>query len=220
MFFVLILLEAFLKGCLFILNTRKFGYIRVSSRDQNEDRQLEAMKQFITDERDIFIDKQSGRNFNREQYQLLKRMLRKDDILYIHSLDRFGRNKEAILQEWKDITQNIQAHIVVLDMPLLDTTQYKDSLGNLITDLVLQILSWLAEEERTKIKTRQREGIEVAKKKGKHLGRPRTEITQEFIDTYNQWKEGEITALYAMKKCNMTSPTFYRVVKRYENREG
>ncbi|WP_048516990.1 recombinase family protein, partial [Bacillus mycoides] len=171
-------------------------------------------------ERDIFIDKQSGRNFNREQYQLLKRMLRKDDILYIHSLDRFGRNKEAILQEWKDLTQNIQAHIVVLDMPLLDTTQYKDSLGNLITDLVLQILSWLAEEERTKIKTRQREGIEVAKKKGKHLGRPRTEITQEFIDTYNQWKEGEITALYAMKKCNMTSPTFYRVVKRYENREG
>lgn len=220
MFFVIILLEAFLKGCLFILNTRKFGYIRVSSRDQNEDRQLEAMKQFITEERDIFIDKQSGRNFNREQYQLLKRMLRKDDILYIHSLDRFGRNKEAILQEWKDLTQNIQAHIVVLDMPLLDTTQYKDSLGNLITDLVLQILSWLAEEERTKIKTRQREGIEVAKKKGKHLGRPRTEITQEFIDTYNQWKEGEITALYAMKKCNMTSPTFYRVVKRYENREG
>lgn len=177
------------------------------------------MKQLITDERDIFIDKQSGRDFNREQYQLVKRMLRKDDILYIHSLDRFGRNKEAILEEWKDITQNIQAHIVVLDMPLLDTTQYKDSLGNLITDLVLQILSWLAEEERTKIRTRQREGIEAAKKKGKHLGRPKTEITQEFIDAYKDWKLGKITALYAMKKCNMTSPTFYRVVKRYENQE-
>lgn len=214
------MLETLSKGCLFILNTRKFGYIRVSSRDQNEDRQLEAMKQIITDERDIFIDKQSGRDFNREQYKLLKRMLRKDDILYIHSLDRFGRNKEAILQEWKDITQNIQAHIVVLDMPLLDTTQYKDSLGNLITDLVLQILSWLAEEERTKIKTRQREGIEAAKKKGKHLGRPKTEITQEFIDSYNQWKNGKVTALYAMKSCNMTSPTFYRVVNRYENRKG
>ncbi len=104
-------------------------------------------------------------------------------------------------------------------MPLLDTTQYKDSLGNLITDLVLQILSWLAEEERTKIKTRQREGIESAKKKGKHLGRPKTEITQEFIDAYNDWKHGKITALYAMKKCNMTSPTFYRVVKRYEDKE-
>ncbi|PFJ04696.1 recombinase family protein [Bacillus thuringiensis] len=200
------------------MNTRKFGYIRVSSKDQNEDRQIEAMKKLITDERDIFVDKQSGRDFNREQYQLLKRMLRKNDILYIHSLDRFGRNKEAILQEWKDITQNIQAHIVVLDMPLLDTTQYKDSLGTLITDLVLQILSWLAEEERTKIKTRQREGIDAAKKKGKHLGRPKTEITQEFIDVYNDWKHGKITALYAMKKCNMTSPTFYRVVKRYQER--
>jgi DNA invertase Pin-like site-specific DNA recombinase len=203
------------------LNTRKFGYIRVSSKDQNEDRQLEAMKQLINDERDIFIDKQSGRDFNRDQYQLVKRMLKKDDILYIHSLDRFGRNKEAILEEWKDITQNIQAHIVVLDMPLLDTTQYKDSLGNLITDLVLQILSWLAEEERTKIKrnSRQREGIEAARKKGKHLGRPKTKITQEFIDVYNDWKQGKITALYAMKKCNMTSPTFYRVVKRYEDKE-
>ncbi|KIV74576.1 recombinase [Bacillus mycoides] len=201
------------------MNTRKFGYIRVSSRDQNEDRQLEAMKQLITDERDIFIDKQSGRDFNREQYQLLKRMLRKDDILYIHSLDRFGRNKEAILQEWKGITQNIQAHIVVLDMPLLDTTQYKDSLGNLITDLVLQILSWLAEEERTKIKTRQREGIDLAQKQGKHLGRPRTAITDEFILAYTNWKQGEISALEAMRRCNMTSPTFYRVVKRYENRK-
>lgn len=213
------MVEPISKGCLFILNTRKFGYIRVSSKDQNEDRQIEAMKKLITDERDIFVDKQSGRDFNREQYQLLKRMLRKDDILYIHSLDRFGRNKEAILEEWKDINQNIQAHIVVLDMPLLDTIQYKDSLGNLITDLVLQILSWLAEEERTKIKTRQREGIEAAKKKGKHLGRPKTEITQEFIDVYNDWKQGKITALYAMKKCNMTSPTFYRVVKRYEDKE-
>ncbi|QWG30990.1 recombinase family protein (plasmid) [Bacillus mycoides] len=201
------------------MNTRKFGYIRVSSKDQNEDRQLEAMKQFITDERDIFIDKQSGRDFNREQYQLLKRMLRKGDILYIHSLDRFGRNKEAILQEWKDITKTIQAHIIVLDMPLLNTTQYKDSLGNLITDLVLQILSWLAEEERTKIKTRQREGIELAKKQGKHLGRPRTKISEEFISAYTSWKENEISALEAMRRCNMTSPTFYRVVKRYEDKE-
>ncbi|PEF44624.1 DNA recombinase [Bacillus cereus] len=201
------------------MNIRRFGYIRVSSKDQNEDRQLEAMKQCISDERDIFIDKQSGRDFNREQYQLLKRMLRKDDILYVHSLDRFGRNKEAILQEWTDITKNIQAHIVVLDMPLLDTTQYKDSLGTLITDLVLQILSWLAEEERTKIKTRQREGIDLAKKQGKHLGRPRTAITGEFILAYTNWKQGKISALEAMRRCNMTSPTFYRVVKRYENKE-
>lgn len=193
-YFVIILVESILKELLFILNTRKFGYIRVSSKNQNENRQIEAMKKLITDERDIFVDKQSGRDCNREQYQFLKRMLRKDDSLYIHSLDCFGRNKEAILQEWKDITQNIQAHIVVLDMPLLDTTQYKDSLGTLITDLVLQILSWLAEEERTKIKTRQREGIEA----------------------YNKWTSGQITALNAMRRCNMISPTFYRVAKRYK----
>jgi len=130
-----------------------------------------ADRQGTIAERDIFIDKQSGKDFEREQYQFLKRMLRKGDILYIHSLDRFGRNKEAILQEWKEITKDIQAHIVVLDMPLLDTTKYQDSLGNFITDLVLQILSWLAQEERERTKKRQREGIAEAKKVVKHLGR-------------------------------------------------
>ena len=117
------------------MDVRKFGYIRVSSKDQNEGRQIEAMKEKGIDERDIFVDKQSGKDFNRDQYQLLKRILRKGDVLYIHSLDRFGRNKEKILEEWNDITKNIQADIVVLDMPLLDTTQYKDSLGTLIADL-------------------------------------------------------------------------------------
>ncbi len=146
-------------------------------------------------------------------------MLREEDILYIHSLDRFGRNKEGILQEWQDITQNIKAHIVVLDMPLLDTTKYKDSLGTLITDLVLQILSWLAEEERTRIKIRQREGIDIAKKKGTHMGRPRIQITDEFISAYKDWKNGEITAVEAMRRTNMKSTTFYRIVKRYENGE-
>ncbi|MBG9936148.1 recombinase family protein, partial [Bacillus tropicus] len=146
------------------MNNRKFEYIRVSSKEKNEGRQIEAMKQILIDERDIFIDKQSGKDFNRQSYQLVKMMLREGDILYVQSLDRFSRNKEATLNEWKDITQNIKAHIVITDMPLLDTTKYKDNLGNLITDLVLQILSWLAEEERTKIKTRQREGIDLAKK--------------------------------------------------------
>lgn len=147
------------------MNNRKFGYIRVSSKEQNEGRQFEAMRQIGIDERDIFMDKQSGKDFNRQNYQLVKMMLREGDILYVQSLDRFGRNKEAILNEWKDITKNIQAHIIITDMPLLNTTKYKDNLGNLITDLVLQILSWLAEEERTKIKTRQREGIDLAKNK-------------------------------------------------------
>lgn len=198
------------------MEQKKFGYIRVSSKEQNEGRQLEAMRKLGIHERDIFIDKQSGRTFQREQYQILKKMLRRGDILYIHSLDRFGRNKSAILEEWKDITQNIQAHIVVLDMPLLDTTKYKDSIGQLITDLVLQILSWLSEEERVKIKTRQREGIDLAKKQGKHLGRPKVEITDEFIQAYQEWKERKITAVEAMKRSGMPNTTFYRMVKRYE----
>lgn len=117
------------------MEVRKFGYIRVSSKDQNEGRQFQAMKEKGLDERDIFLDKQSGKNFDRAQYQLLKRMIRKGDVLYIHSLDRFGRNKEEILQEWNDITKNIQADIVVMDMPLLDTTQFKDSLGTFIAEL-------------------------------------------------------------------------------------
>ncbi|MED1042767.1 recombinase family protein [Bacillus mycoides] len=198
------------------MEQKKFGYIRVSSKEQNEGRQLEAMRKMGIHERDIFIDKQSGRTFQREQYQILKKMLRRGDILYIHSLDRFGRNKSAILEEWKDITQNIQAHIVVLDMPLIDTTQYKDSIGQLITDLVLQILSWLSEEERVKIKTRQREGIDLAKKQGKHLGRPKVEITDEFIQAYQEWKDRKITAVEAMKRSGMPNTTFYRIVKRYE----
>lgn len=130
--------------------------------------------------------------------------MRKGDTLYIHSLDRLGRNKEMILNEWKDITQNIEAHIVVIDKPLLDTRKYNESIGSFVADLVLQVLSWVAEEERTKIKTRQAEGIAPAKAQGKHLGRPKTTITTEFEQAYIQWKPGEITAVEAMKKSSMT----------------
>lgn len=183
---------------------------------KNKGRQIESMKQVGIDERDIFIDKQSGKYSNGKNCQLLKMMLPEGDVLYVQSLDRFGRNNEAILNEWKDITKNIRAHIVIIDMPLLDTTKYQDNLGNLITDLVLQILSWLAEEERTKIKTRQKEGIELAKKQGMHLGRPKAKITAEFITAYNAWKIGELTAVEAMKQADITKTTFYRLVKKYE----
>lgn len=198
------------------MESRKFGYIRVSSKDQNEARQLEAMKEAEVNDRDIFIDKQSGKDFQREQYQLLKRMLRTGDILYIHSLDRFGRNKEKILNEWNDITKNIKADIVVLDMALLDTTQYKDSLGTFIADLVLQILSWMAQEERERIRKRQREGIDVALHNGVKFGRPKKEITDEFIETYKQWKSGELTAVAAMQQVGVKKTTFYKLVKEYE----
>ena len=199
------------------MDNKEFGYVRVSSKDQNEARQINSMYALGIDERDIHIDMQSGKDFDRPQYQALKLRLRKGDILYIHSLDRLGRNKEMILNEWKEITKNIKAHIVVLDMPLLDTRKYNDSIGTFVADLVLQVLSWVAEEERTKIRTRQAEGIATAKEQGKHLGRPKTAITDEFVEAYKQWKAGEITAVEAMKKSDMTKATFYRKVKEYES---
>jgi DNA invertase Pin-like site-specific DNA recombinase len=145
-------------------------------------------------------------------------MIRKGDVLYIHSLDRFGRNKEEILQEWNDITKNIHADIVVLDMPLLDTTQFKDSLGTFIADLVLQILSWMAEEERERIRKRQREGIDVALQRGVAFGRPKATVTEEFKYAYNQWKSGEITAVSAMQEIGVKKTTFYKLVREYEER--
>ena len=195
---------------------RKFGYIRVSSKDQNEGRQLEAMKKIGINGRDIYLDKQSGKNFERSNYQLLKRVIRKGDILYIHSLDRFGRNKEEILQEWNDLTKNIEADIVVLDMPLLDTTQYKDSMGSFIADLVLQILSWMAEEERERIRKRQREGIDLALQNGIQFGRPTVFVSEEFKEVYRKWKAKELTAVKAMEALGFKKTTFYKIVKEYE----
>ncbi|UOQ95106.1 recombinase family protein [Halobacillus shinanisalinarum] len=198
------------------MESRRMGYIRVSSKDQNEERQMAAMKQYGINERDIFIDKVSGKDFQRENYQLLKRVLRPGDILYIHALDRFGRNKNEIVEEWNDITKNIQADIVVLDMPLLDTTQYKDSMGTFIADLVLQILSWMAQEERNRIRKRQREGIDAALKQGKALGRPKTQITDAFREAYIEWKEGKITATRAMQQSQVKKTTFYKLAKQME----
>ncbi|AXI00979.1 DNA recombinase [Sporosarcina sp. P26b] len=198
------------------MEQRKFGYIRVSSKDQKEDRQLEAMKRLGINERDIYLDKQSGKNFERVNYQLLKMIIRKGDILYIHSLDRFGRNKEGILQEWNDLTKNIEADIVVLDMPLLDTTRYKDNMGTFIADLVLQILSWMAEEERERIRKRQREGIDLALKKGVRFGRPTVHVTEEFKEVYKRWKSGELTAVKAMQEAQVKKTSFYKLVKVLE----
>lgn len=195
---------------------RKFGYIRVSSKDQNEGRQLEAMKKSGINERDIYLDKQSGKNFERVNYQLLKQIIRRGDILYIHSLDRFGRNKEEILQEWNDLTKNIEADIVVMDMPLLDTTQYKDSMGTFIADLVLQILSWMAEEERERIRKRQREGIDLALQNGVQFGRPKILISEEFKAVYRKWRAREITAVEAMRESGVKKTSFYKLVKALE----
>ncbi|WP_338655668.1 recombinase family protein [Sporosarcina psychrophila] len=198
------------------MEQRKFGYIRVSSKDQNEGRQLEAIKKLDINERDIYLDKQSGKNFERVNYQLLKRIIRKGDILYIHSLDRFGRNKEEILQEWNDLTKNIEADIVVMDMPLLDTTQYKDSMGSFIADLVLQILSWMAEEERERIRKRQREGIDLALQNGVQFGRPKVLLSEEFKEVYRKWRAKELTAVQAMQEAGVKKTSFYKLVKALE----
>lgn len=201
---------------------RKYGYIRVSDKEQNEDRQIIAMKYNDIEDGLIFIEKQSGKDFSRPQYQLLKRIMQKGDVLYIKSLDRFGRNKQQILDEWHELTKVKGIEIVVLDMPLLDTTKFKDlnGLETLIQDIVLQVLSWLAEDERKRIRERQREGIDAAKIKGKHLGRPKIGFPTDFEKFYNEWKKGNITATQCIKELNLKRTSFYKLVKKYEIPEG
>ncbi|WP_311765541.1 MULTISPECIES: recombinase family protein [Bacillaceae] len=158
------------------MSNKTFAYLRVSSKDQNEARQLKEIFDLGINDRDVFIDKESGKDFNRPQYHVLKQCLREGDLLYIKSIDKFGRNSKEIKKEWKEITQDIKADIKVLDMPLLDTTQYKDKLGTFVSELVLQVLSFFAERERENIKTRQAEGIAIAKSRGTHLGRPKLNL--------------------------------------------
>ena len=195
------------------MNSKVFGYGRVSSKEQNEERQLVAFKEYGIDERDIYIDKKSGKDFDREQYNTLKHILRKNDLLVIKSIDRLGRNYEQILSEWKDITKNIKADIVVIDMPLLDTRQNKDLLGTFISDLVLQILGYVAEQERTFIKQRQKEGIENAKNKGVKFGRPRIEKPLNFDDVVLKWKNNEIKSKEAIDLLGLKPNTFYNFIK-------
>ena len=206
---------------------KTFGYIRVSSKDQNIDRQLAEMKALGIDDRDIYIDKESGKDFDRPMYQALKRTLRAGDLLYVKSIDRFGRNSREIKREWEEITQDIGADIRVIDMPLLDTTQHKDTLGNFVSELVLQVLSFVAEKERENIRQRQAEGIAVAKAQGKHLGRPRvsldtlTKQQRQLLDeNYPRWKAQEITAVQFMDMLGLKKTTFYKIVKEYEEQSA
>ena len=195
------------------MKNKIFGYARVSSKEQNEERQLEAFKDFNIDERDIYIDKQSGKDFNREQYNILKKALRENDVLVIKSIDRLGRNYNMIIDEWKDITKNIKADIVVIDMPLLDTRKNKDLLGTFISDLILQILSYVAEQERTFIKQRQKEGIASAKLNGVKFGRPKIEKPDNFDFVVSKWKNKEIKTKEALELLHLRPNTFYTMVK-------
>jgi DNA invertase Pin-like site-specific DNA recombinase len=195
---------------------KEFGYIRVSSKDQNEDRQVEAMKHLNINERNLIIEKQSGKDFIRPKYQALKHMLRNGDTLFVKELDRLGRNADEIKHEWQDITQNIGAHIVILDMPILDTRQYKNGLDKVISNIVLELLSYMAQREREKINSRQAEGIATALNKGVKFGRPKKEIGDDFITIYQDWREEKITAVAAMQKLGMKPNTFYRRVREIE----
>lgn len=202
------------------MDSKVYGYVRVSTKEQNEGRQLEEMRKLGIPEERIFIDKQSGKDFNRAEYQTLKRMLKDspNSILVILSIDRLGRNYEEIVKEWQELTTECKSDIKVIDMPLLDTTQYKDTLGNFISNLILQVLSFVAEQERTNTRKRQEQGIALAKAEGKHLGRPKAEITDQYIIEYTKWKNGEQTATQAMKNANTKRNTFYNLAKLMEVR--
>lgn len=196
------------------IKNRVYAYARVSSKEQNEERQIKAFEEMGINERDVFVDKQSGKDFNdREQYQILKRMLRENDLVVLKSIDRLGRDYNKILCEWKDITTNIKADIKVIDMPMLDTTNHKDLLGTFISDLILQVLSYVAEQERTFIKQRQKEGITIAKNKGIKLGRPKILKPSNFDYIIAKWRNNELTTKEALKELNLKSNTFYNLVK-------
>ena len=199
------------------IEKKVYGYIRVSTREQNEDRQLIALREIGVPEKNIYLDKQSGKDFNRPQYKKLLRKLKKDDLLYIKSIDRLGRNYEEILEQWRLLTKEKGVDIVVLDMPLLDTRRGKDLMGTFLSDIVLQVLSFVAENERTNIRQRQAEGIAAAKAKGVKFGRPPKPLPDNFHNTYQRWKQGEITATAAAKECGMPLASFRYRAEIYEN---
>ena len=185
-----------------------YGYIRVSTKDQNEERQKLAMLDFGVYEKNLYMDKQSGKDFERPGYQKLMRKIKPGDTLVIKSIDRLGRNYEEILEQWRTITREKKAAIVVLDMPLLDSRQGRDLTGTLIADIVLQLLSYVAQTEREFIRQRQAEGIAAAKAKGIHMGRAPMEIPDSFAPVYDQWKRGEISGRGAAKMLGVAQHTF------------
>ena len=189
-------------------NEKLYGYIRVSTKDQNEDWQKPAMFDFGVSEKNLYMDKQSSKDFERPGYQKLMRKIKPGDTLVIKSIDRLGRNYEEILEQWRTITRDKKAAIVVLDMPLLDTRQGRDLTGTLIADIVLQLLSYVAQTEREFIRQRQAEGIAAAKARGVHMGRAPMEIPEEFTPVYDQWKRGEISGRGAAKKLGVAQHTF------------
>lgn len=199
------------------MKRQMYGYVRVSTKEQNEARQIMAMQEFGISDKDIFLDKQSGKDFKRPQYQKLIRKLKKDDILVIKSIDRLGRNYDEIIEQWRMITKKIEAAIVVIDMPLLDTRQGRDLTGTFIADLVLQLLSYIAQTEREFIKRRQAEGIAVAKAQGVRFGPKPMVILEDFSIYFRAWKNKEISAREAARHLQVCHKTFLKWAKLEES---
>lgn len=197
-----------------------YGYARVSSIDQNEDRQFIELQKANIKKSNIYVDKQSGKDFNRPQYNKLVKKLKPKDVLYVLSIDRLGRNYNEIQNEWKVLTKDLGIEICVLDMPLLDTRNQKDLLGTFIADLTLQILSFVAESERENIRKRQRQGIDAAKAKGIKFGRPEIPCPDNFMEVYKQWNNQEISLKEAAKKCNIPIGTFYSKARKIRDRNN
>ena len=192
-----------------------YGYVRVSSREQNEDRQLDALREMEIAKRNIFIDKQSGKDFERPQYKRLARKVKREDLIYIKSIDRLGRNYSEIQEQWRFLTKEKGADIVVMDMPLLDTRRGKDLMGTFLSDIVLQVLSFAAENERKNIRQRQAEGIAAAKARGVRFGRPQINMPEYFGKTVRSWERKEITVEEAVRRCGVSESTFYRRLREY-----
>ena len=193
-----------------------YGYMRVSSREQNEERQKIALCEAGVLERNIYMDKLSGKNFERPQYKKLLKKLDSNSILFVKSIDRLGRNYKDLNEQWRIITKEKCADIVVIDMPLLDTRREKNLLGTLISDIVLALLSYVAENERMNIKQRQAEGIAAAKARGVKFGRPPIPLPKNFEQVHKDWRAGKINVSQAAKECGMSETTFLRNVRKIE----
>ena len=193
-----------------------YGYVRVSTREQNEDRQLIALREVAVSESNLFVDKQSGKDFKRPQYKRLLKKLKKDDLLYIKSIDRLGRNYGEILEQWRVLTKEKGIDIVVLDMPLLDTRRGKDLMGTFLSDIVLQVLSFVSENERVNIRQRQAEGIAAAKARGVKFGRPPRPVPDNFYQVRQDWRNKKITLQQAAVACAMPVTTFYEKAVQFE----
>lgn len=199
------------------MEQKKIGYMRVSSRDQNEGRQKIALLEAGVLEKNIYMDKLSGKDFNRPQYKKMLKKLDSNTVLFVKSVDRLGRNYADLNEQWRVITKEKGADIVVIDMPILDTRRDKNLLGTFISDIVLALLSYVAENERTTIKQRQKEGIVAAKERGVKFGRPQTPIPDNFYEAHRDWREKRLTLKEAADTCNIPASTFYDMAKRYEN---